>query len=431
MQQPIVNPQLEVLPFDSDSAEPMALCVLPLASGDHVRYAVPRAVVDLLELFDGWRTVDEAIAAYRQRHAEYHTDERLRQLLDTFLMPKGLVLCDAESRVEIRRRDDYRRSFLYLQLPLITSRLVNPIANACKWAFHRPVMIASLIAFVAMHIYFYGALVPGYDLAVNQLSFGNILMLMLLSTIGTFAHEFGHASAAAFYGCKRLQIGWGLYILFAVLYTDVSDAWKLPRRQRAVVDLGGVYFQSFFLAAMLALFAATGQTIYLFAFLFSDIGIATSFNPFLRLDGYWLLSDAFGILNLRQQSLRLLRRGAGRLIGRKPKGDSGLSRRATAVLAGYSFLSLFFFFYLVKLLYDRVATPLFIAYPEMLADLWLNARQSIGMMQLAGDAMEILWRTLMLAGFGVLLFNVLRTIGKGLARLFSRSAILPSGAPAA
>ena len=37
------------------------------------------------------------------------------------------------------------------------------------------------------------------------------------------------------------------YITFPVFYTDVTDVWCLTRRQRVIVNLGGVYFQLIFL----------------------------------------------------------------------------------------------------------------------------------------------------------------------------------------
>jgi len=434
---PIVNPQLEVAPLDSDAAEPMTVCDLPAIDG-RVRYAIPSALVELIRLFDGRRTVDEAIKVYSESYPDGHSPESLKRLVLGFLLPKGLVVADADSAVEIRRNPSQRRSFLYIKLPLIPGRVVEPIARMLKWAYSQPVLMAAIPLFVLLHVYFYAELLPGHDLDFNRLHIGDILLLMILSTVGTFVHEFGHASAAAFYGCKRLEIGWGLYLVFTVLYTDVSDAWKLPRKQRAIVDLGGIYFQSFFLVAMVALFEVTHDPIYLFGFLFADLTIASSFNPFLRLDGYWLMTDIFGIINLRQQSLDWLRRAASTVLPIElPQTTTGptLSRSAVVALVVYSLFGVAFFVFLLKVMIEQVAARIIVGYPEVLAEFWSRVEAGgMGGMEVASGLIEILWRTMMLVGLAFFLFSVLsrlsRLIQKGLARLRRRpSAVTPMGNP--
>ena len=40
------------------------------------------------------------------------------------------------------------------------------------------------------------------------------------------------------------NIGFALYFIYPAFYTDVTKVWRLPRLKRAVVDLGGIYFQA-------------------------------------------------------------------------------------------------------------------------------------------------------------------------------------------
>ena len=36
----------------------------------------------------------------------------------------------------------------------------------------------------------------------------------------------------------------GLYMVWPAFYTDVTDSYRLPRRDRLRVDLGGLYFNA-------------------------------------------------------------------------------------------------------------------------------------------------------------------------------------------
>ena len=78
-------------------------------------------------------------------------------------------------------------------------------------------------------------------------------------------HEFGHASACRYGGARPGVIGFGLYLGWPLLYTDVTDAYRLGRAGRLRTDLGGVYFNAVFILALFGGYAATGQPVFLAA----------------------------------------------------------------------------------------------------------------------------------------------------------------------
>jgi putative peptide zinc metalloprotease protein len=112
----------------------------------------------------------------------------------------------------------------------------------------------------------------------------------------------GHASALKFFNKRCGEIGFGIYITIPALYTDVTQAWGLKRWQRVVVDIGGMYFQSLYLIPIMLynLYIPLVEIHYIIvAILFSFL---MNLNPLFKFDGYWILSDALGITNLRQKS---------------------------------------------------------------------------------------------------------------------------------
>jgi len=404
---PFMNPLLEVSDFDSDSGKPMALCTLPSAA-ERVRFAVPAVYMELVRGFDGERTAEEAIDRFIGRHPDAFAREWLHRLVDESLVPKGiLVHADQDpGRVAVSRQP--KRAFLYIKLPIIGPGIVDPIARRLRFLFEPAALILGLSLFVAAHLYVYGVLIRGHDVDFNSLNAASILILMLLSTLGTICHELGHAAAAAHYGCRGVTIGWGLYFIYTVLWTNVSEVWKLPRRQRAIVDVGGVHFESMFLLLMLGLHLYTGNSIFLFAFIFIDLSIATTFNPFLRMDGYWLMSDLFGIVNLRKQQVIWMRGLAARWFGAAEPVRSGLSRRAKIALGVYTALGVLFLGYILVVIYDVVILTILAGYPALVGELWADLRGGAPALEALGGMLEIGWRSLVIFGAAVTLWSLLR-----------------------
>jgi putative peptide zinc metalloprotease protein len=108
-------------------------------------------------------------------------------------------------------------------------------------------------------------------------------------------HEFGHAAGLRYGGGKVRGMGVGLYLIYPVVYTDVTDEYRLGRWGKVRTDLGGFYFNLIFASAVFAVYALTGQPFLLVSVLLTDLEIVQQLMPFTRLDGYWILADLTGI----------------------------------------------------------------------------------------------------------------------------------------
>jgi putative peptide zinc metalloprotease protein len=139
----------------------------------------------------------------------------------------------------------------------------------------------------------------------------------LLVFLSVLFHEFGHLSACQYFGCPHGEIRLGLYLVFPVFYANVTPTWRLERKPRVVVDLGGMYFQLILTIPAFLLFHLTQGQVWLLLCLELDAMILFCLNPFLRFDGYWLCSDFLGVPNLRSRSQFLMKILYGRLT-RKP-----------------------------------------------------------------------------------------------------------------
>ena len=195
-----------------------------------------------------------------------------------------------------------------------------------------------------------GVLWPGYLLFVASL----------------LAHELGHAAACQRFGAPPDDVGFTVYWIFPAFYSDVTAAWSLDRRQRVVVDLGGVFFQlavgagywlAYLLTGWLPLAAAFGLILW---------GCLLALNPFFKLDGYWLLSDALGVPRLSDQPRRIWRHAVARLRGRS---DSTLPwpRWVVVVLMLYTPASFLFFCYFIGRLLPELWSRA-VTYPALFSD---------------------------------------------------------------
>lgn len=135
------------------------------------------------------------------------------------------------------------------------------------------------------------------------------LLVFFATLVGVkVLHEFGHALMCKHFGLRVPTMGVAFLVMWPVLYTDASDAWRLTsRRQRALISAGGVITESLLVCyAMLAwVFLPDGV---LRSVLFSVIttvwvsSLLVNFNPVMKFDGYYFASDLLNIPNLQDRS---------------------------------------------------------------------------------------------------------------------------------
>src|SRR5205823_14769736 len=108
-------------------------------------------------------------------------------------------------------------------------------------------------------------------------------------------HECGHATACAYGGAKPGTMGAGIYIVWPAFFTDVTDAYRLGKAGRLRTDLGGVYFNAIFTLATFGAYFGTGWEPLLIVVPLQIMEMLHQFLPFIRLDGYYIVSDLTGV----------------------------------------------------------------------------------------------------------------------------------------
>jgi putative peptide zinc metalloprotease protein len=121
-------------------------------------------------------------------------------------------------------------------------------------------------------------------------------------------HEFGHAFTAYRYGCRVPTMGIAFLVMLPVLYTDTTEAWKVPQRaDRLRIGAAGMLSEIALAAsATLAWSLLPDGPVRAASFLLATttwIGtLAINASPFMRFDGYFLLSDWLDMPNLHDRA---------------------------------------------------------------------------------------------------------------------------------
>lgn len=253
-------------------------------------YEASPAIAELIEALQQHETESEAITFYCEKKKGKYTPEQVKGIIDKFVIPLFTPKIS-------------KRSFLY-EKELFSVQAIDKFSYAFRFLFYHWYMLAVLIIALILDICFF-VHTPDLLLFNNKVNIYMIIGLFAFILGSSFFHELGHASACKYFGIQHGGIGFGLYLNFPVLYTDVTEVWKLKRGQRCVVNLAGVYFQSYWLILLLVAFFVTGNDMLRYLILIMNLGFAMTLNPFFKFDGYWIASDLLGVPNLRQRSLEL------------------------------------------------------------------------------------------------------------------------------
>jgi len=204
--------------------------------------------------------------------------------------------------------------YLFFRIPLVKpDRWLSRAAPAFAWLFSRGFALATLLALLLG-----GSLVwRQWDVFRTTLagSFtpGGLFAYAAALTLVKCAHELGHALTAKRHGCRVPAMGLAFLVLWPVPYTDTNDVWRLPdERRRRQVAMAGVATE-----LVIAVWATLAWAV-LPDGLLRDIvfplatttwiaTLAVNASPFMRFDGYFVLSDWLDMPNLHARAFALAR----------------------------------------------------------------------------------------------------------------------------
>ena len=199
--------------------------------------------------------------------------------------------------------------YLFIKIPLVhphrflqaTLPLVAPFYTAAAaWVFGAIGAVGLVLvsrqwdAFLSTFLHFFnwrGAVMYG-------------VVLCLVKVV----HELGHAYTATRFGCRVPTIGVALMVMMPVLYSDVSDSYRLhAKRKRLGIAAAGVVAELGLAAIATVLWGFLPDgTLRSMAFVVATsswiMSLTVNLNPLMRFDGYYLLADGLGLPNLQDRA---------------------------------------------------------------------------------------------------------------------------------
>jgi putative peptide zinc metalloprotease protein len=266
--------------------------------GDGQVVQLSERVFLLAGLVDGRRDLDELAAALGAEIDRTVTAAQVAFLLDNRLRPAGLVVSDAGPSLPARPDP---LLMLTCRVRLVPERVVWAIAGVLGPLFAAPVVALMLAGFVAVDALILAGGGSGQVLpAVRAFSEQPVLTFPILAAILAVAafHECGHAAACRYGGARPGAMGIGLYLVWPVFFSTVTDAYRLGPAARLRVDLGGVYLNAVAMTVIGLAYLTTGSPWLLVVLVALHIETMWQFLPSVRLDGYYILADVVGVPDL-------------------------------------------------------------------------------------------------------------------------------------
>lgn len=227
--------------------------------------------------------------------------------------------------------------YLFFRVPLW-----RPDAWLARWlpiaqfAFNRGFALATVLALLAGAMMVMRESERFLNSLVDTFSLTGAASYAVALVAVKFIHELGHAFAAKRHGCRVPVMGVAFVLLWPMAYTDTNEAWRIadPRKRLQVASAGVLAELAVAAWATFAWPWLPEGGLKTAAFFLATTSwlttLAVNLSPFMRFDGYFVLSDWLDLPNLHERSFALARWRLREILfatGERPPEDFPPHRR--------------------------------------------------------------------------------------------------------
>jgi putative peptide zinc metalloprotease protein len=327
-------------------------------------YKFPPANWELLQLFDGQKSYEEIAELYSGQTNQEYSVEEIREFADALEAVNFWYKTPQEKNVQLMQKtaDERRklwksRKSKFGDLAEITFPAINPdkfvtwLYNHTSFVYTWWFSVVTIIAFsitAAISIAHWDEI--GRDtvefFGFTHKSWGDVFVFYILVVITLCWHELGHAHACKHYGGRVPAMGFLLIYLMPAFFTDTTEGFvKGSGYQRFIIAMAGAYSELYICAVATPIWWGTppGSSIhnaaYLLMLMSGIAGLFINWNPLIKLDGYYMLSEALGIADLKENSTAYVSAWVKRHIWRLPVDIPYVPKKRRFGFAVYALLS--------------------------------------------------------------------------------------------
>ena len=277
-----------------------------------------------------WHLPMAQIVAEINANTPLHTDLEQIEGFIKFLDQHNLVRATPQ-KVELLQKKSrnspwksakwWLHTYLFIRIPVVRPQLM--LQKALPWVaplFTQTalwtIVAASLLGLVLVARQWDQFSQRFMDMLSPEGLAGFALALIISKTL----HELGHAFVATRLGLRVAHMGVAFVVLWPMLYTDTSESWRLKsHKQRLAISIAGVSTE-LALAGLATLAWALlddgwlRQSMLYLATTGWILSLALNISPFMRFDGYFVLSDLLNFPNLHERAGALAKNRMRRVL---------------------------------------------------------------------------------------------------------------------
>jgi putative peptide zinc metalloprotease protein len=330
---------------------------------EEAMYKFPPQNWALIQLFDGKRSYQEIATLYSRQSGTEYSAGAVREFADDLeavdfwyktAQEKNILLMQKSSE---ERQKQLKAKTQHGDLSLYAFPAVNPdkfLTWLHKYTSFVYTWWFTLLTLGAFALTAYITVAQWSEIGRDTLEFytfthkswGDFLQFYLVATLALGFHEIGHGHACKHYGARVPAMGFALIYLAPAFYTDTTEGEvQGTRYQRLIISLAGVWAELIIYSIATPIWWNTPQDTPLhnaayLAMLITGITAALiNWNPLIKLDGYHMMCEILGLVDLKEASTAYLSGWVKRHIWGLPVEVPYVPKRRRLGFAIYALLS--------------------------------------------------------------------------------------------
>ncbi len=313
----------------------------------------------LINRLDGKSSPEDIAEKFKKKFKLNIGAEDVRQFIET--LEEFLFLENSRSEQSLSRAS-YRAAakpslasrIFFLKLKVFNPEKLIDWLVALYRPFHRRIWFIVQVLVIAIGLSLLWANVGQFRVDIGSFLNASSMAAIILSLFILISlHELAHGVMCRYYGGRVTDVGFLLMYFQPCFYCNVSDAWLFEKKsQRLAVTWAGPYFQLILLSMAVIVWRLTvpGTVVNLLArmiVIVSWLSYLFNFNPLIKLDGYYLLSDWLDIPNLRRKSFAYFGNAVKRRVLNWPIEPLSVTRREKRIFLIYAIFALLYTGFLI------------------------------------------------------------------------------------